>query len=715
MTGKHPNTSKNPTAKSRRATADRRQPTALLAFLLLLYPYVHGQNPEAVLLVANKHSNTLSFIDPKTYEVKQTIPTGPNPHEITVTPDQRTAYLSSYKAPGNTISVIDLVKRQQVKEISTGTFTRIHGAAMAPDGKNAYFTAGQTGYVVEIDTKTNEVTRTIPTHGKISHMVYVSTDGKRLYTANITSENISVIDRKTGELITQIPCGPGCEGLAFTPDGKYLWALNQTGGTITVIDLATHKPTGTFECKGMPVRCRFTADGKRALVAGWVKEGTLTVIDVATKKEIKRIPVGDYAIGVELSVDEKYAFVGCEDSEEAQQMPDGTERIKVKTTDSDGIHVVDLEKLEVVSVIKSGLGPDPMVMWYPPSEAGKRDVAGKYTVLDIKSGNNNPRNSEGDFITLKDGRILYVYSKYTGSSDSDFAPADLAGRYSSDGGKTWTASDQIILKNEAKMNIMSVSLLRLANGQIGMFYLRKNSVDDCVPMMRISGDEGKTWGVPKPCIADRKGYFVLNNSRVRQLKSGRILIPVSLHKTPDTKWNNRGILRSYYSDDNGKSWKSGKAVPNPDSVITQEPGIVALKDGSLLMNIRANGGFQYYSFSRDQGESWSPLTPGPIPSPVSPASIARIPSTGDLILVWNDNGAKGEGYFKGKRTPLTLAISKDEGKSWQHLKNLENDPEGTFCYTAIHFTKDHVLIGYSMGAGLDQARIVRIGLDEIYN
>ncbi len=339
-----------------------------LLLFAMITPAVHSYRAAPVLLVANKHSNTLSFINPKTFKVIESIPTGPNPHEIAITPDQRFAYLSSYKAPGNTISVIDLVNRKQIKEINTGQYTRIHGVAMAPDGKNAYFTAGQTGYVVEIDTKTNEITRTIPTGGKISHMVYVSADSKRLFTANITSENISVIDRQTGTLITKIPCGAGCEGLAFTPDGKYLWAGNQTAGTITVIDLANYKPIETFECKGMPVRIRFTADGKRALVAGWVKEGTLTVIDVATRKEIKRIRVGDFAIGVELTVDERYAFVGCEDSEEVQIMPDGSEKIKVKTTDSDGIHVVDLKTLEVVSVIKSGLGPDPMVMWFPPKK-----------------------------------------------------------------------------------------------------------------------------------------------------------------------------------------------------------------------------------------------------------------------------------------------------------------------------------------------------------
>ncbi len=318
-----------------------------------------------ILLAANKHSNTLAFVDPKGFDVLETISTGPNPHEITVTPDQRFAYLSNYAPPGNTISVIDLRNRRHIKQIPTGEIGRIHGTAMAPDGRHAYFTAGQTGYVVEVDTKTNEVVRNIPTHGKISHMVYLSPDARYLLTANIVSENISLIDRKTGNLVKQIPAGKGVEGMAFTPDGQKLWALNQTGGSITIIDVKSWEPEETFPCEGMPVRIRFTTDGSRALIANWVKEGKLTVMDVRTRKEIKRIPVGDYAIGIELSPGERFAFVGCEDAQKAEALKDGSEKTEAHKNTSDGIHVVDLEKLEVIDVIKTGLGPDPMIMWHP--------------------------------------------------------------------------------------------------------------------------------------------------------------------------------------------------------------------------------------------------------------------------------------------------------------------------------------------------------------
>ena len=76
----------------------------------------------------------------------------------------------------DTLCFIDLVRSKHITQIPTGKFTRVHGTAIAPDGKHAYFTAGQTGFVVEVDTRTNRVTRGIPTHGKISHMARLAVE-----------------------------------------------------------------------------------------------------------------------------------------------------------------------------------------------------------------------------------------------------------------------------------------------------------------------------------------------------------------------------------------------------------------------------------------------------------------------------------------------------------------------------------------------------------
>ncbi|MCK3684192.1 sialidase family protein [Maribellus sp. YY47] len=349
----------------------------------------------------------------------------------------------------------------------------------------------------------------------------------------------------------------------------------------------------------------------------------------------------------------------------------------------------------------------------------KKEIKAPQTVLKLSPSEDNPRNSEGDFITLKDGRILFVYSRYKGESTSDHAPAYLAGRTSSDNGKTWTTEDEVILENEGGMNVMSVSLLRLQNGEIAMFYLRKNSTEDCIPMLRISTDEAKTWSEAITCITDKEGYFVLNNDRVIQLKDGRLLMAVARHSFPGGEWKNQGDLFSYYSDDNGKTWKSGAQVPNDTDVITQEPGLIEMNDGRVMMYIRASGGFQRLSYSSDRGETWGPIQFSNICSPLSPATIEKIPETGDWLMVWNFNdGADPD--IRGKRTPLSTAISKDEGNTWEHIKNIVSDPDGWYCYTAIHFLDDNqVLLGncagsQSQGTGLSVTDLTLLDMNWIY-
>jgi sialidase-1 len=343
---------------------------------------------------------------------------------------------------------------------------------------------------------------------------------------------------------------------------------------------------------------------------------------------------------------------------------------------------------------------------------------GKETVFKTKSGLKNPRNTEGDFVTLKDGRILFIYTHFTNISPlgTDWSNACLMSRYSDDNGKTWSKKDKLVVKQEGTMNVMSVSLLRMQNDEIALFYLKKNSMSDCIPYMRISTDEAKTWSEPIQCISDRKGYFVVNNNRVIKLKNGRLLMPAAYHPVPEGgvwgKGSDLGHIYCYYSDDYGRTWRPGKEVPNPDDMLAQEPGVVELKNGDILMYIRNDTGFQYLSYSKDKGETWSPAEKSNIKSPLSPASMARVPSTGDLLMVWNNRSVIGEQYRK--RSPFNIAISKDEGKTWTNIKTIEDDPDGNFCYGAIHFTKNHVLIAYGVWTEYINEYITRISLDWIY-
>lgn len=327
----------------------------------------------------------------------------------------------------------------------------------------------------------------------------------------------------------------------------------------------------------------------------------------------------------------------------------------------------------------------------------------KSTSLFLEASTVTPRCSEGDFILLKDNRILTIYTRFI-NGKGDHSNAVLSGRISSDGGYTW-GDERDIVTNGGKQNVMSVSLLRLKNNEIALFYLVKNSITDCYPVMRVSKDEGETWSAAIACVTPKSGYYVLNNSRVIQLKSGRLLMPLSLHTTKDSGLNENGHIFCCYSDDNGQMWSRSGFVTKGKDMVTQEPGVVELNNGKILLYMRTNLGFQYYSYSKDLGKSWSVAQVGNLRSAQSPALITRDPYSDNLIAIWNDN--------KLARTPLCFALSKDEGVTWTHKMLIENNPNLWYAYPAILFLpNDAVLLSYSMGKpeqwGLESFSISRI-------
>lgn len=339
------------------------------------------------------------------------------------------------------------------------------------------------------------------------------------------------------------------------------------------------------------------------------------------------------------------------------------------------------------------------------------------TLLVIEPNEENPRNSEGDIIELKDGRLCLIYTRFRGGS-GDHAAADLAMRISDDHGRNWS-EDRIVVQRSGGLNVMSVSLLRLASGQIALFYLRKTSKEDCRPLMCISSDEAETWSQPTVCITDKVGYYVLNNDRAVQLRAGRLVLPVAWHQGPGRARDTAGVIMCYLSDDNGKTWRRSKDsfkgyAPNGQRITVQEPGIVELKGGQLMMFIRTNTGNQYICHSQDGGETWSKAQPSNLASPLSPASIEHIPWTNDLLCVWNDHSGIHK-YPAGRRTPLCLAISQDEGKTWSRSRIIEDNPDGWYCYTAVTFVRNRAILTYCAGdkeiGGLNRLKVLALSRD----
>ena len=329
------------------------------------------------------------------------------------------------------------------------------------------------------------------------------------------------------------------------------------------------------------------------------------------------------------------------------------------------------------------------------------------TLLLVKATEENRRYGEGDLIELKDGRLCFVYTQYT-AGWRDAHNADIVARTSGDGGKTWTEPRVLVSRAEAKQNVMSASILRLKAGELLLFYLRKNSLTDCQVYVRRSTDEFETLSEPARVSVD-DGYIGCHNDRAVQLSSGRIVLPTSAHTIYKQENGKRepeffrsGAAKVYYSDDKGRTWQGDPGEIAPRSITQHEPGVVELKDGRLWMYMRTVQGAIYGCYSSDGGVHWTEPKPTPLDSPEAPATIKRIPWTRDLLCVWNDH----TGYHalpRSIRSPLCLAISEDEGKTWSKPRVLEAGPpddgwrsvaRSYYSYTSMTFVKDRVILSY---------------------
>lgn len=337
-------------------------------------------------------------------------------------------------------------------------------------------------------------------------------------------------------------------------------------------------------------------------------------------------------------------------------------------------------------------------------------------VCDIAADSEHPRNSEGAFVTLKSGRILFFYTQFYGGRNDESA-ARIVSIFSDDAGITWGKKPEVVVENAGHENVMSVSALRLKSGKIALVYLIKNSFHDCRPWIEFSSDEAQTWSAPK-LVVDAPGYFVLNNDRVVQLNSGRLIVPVAFHRArgSDPKssltFDPRALAMWFLSDNEGKTWREADswwAIPVASKSGLQEPGIVELAQGRIFGWARTDQGSQFGFASTNAGQTWSAPTPTALKSPTSPASIKRLPNSADLLAVFNDHS--GEFPFKkDRRTPLVSAISNDDGRTWPTRKVLEDDPNGMFCYTAIHFVDNAVLLAY-LDFNTNVLRIRRVDLE----
>ena len=322
--------------------------------------------PRRSLLALSKRNHTLAIVDPATLGVIARLPVGPDPHEVIASSDGTKAYVSIYGfGRYHALSVLDIVAQKALPDIDTGALTGPHGLTFV--GGKVWFTAEGAKAIARFDPATSTIDWIMGTGQNRTHMLYVTRDEKKIYTTNVNSGTVSILEevalpplgpppgmrsqpsassppppaaapRRMDWNETVIQVGRGDEGFDVSPDGRELWTANAQDGSLSIIDLASKKVTATLDAKIFASnRLKFTPDGKLVLITS-LRDGDLVIYEAASRKEYKRVRIGHGAAGILTDPVNGRAFVAC--------------------TPDNYVTAVDLKTLEVNGRVDVGGEPD---------------------------------------------------------------------------------------------------------------------------------------------------------------------------------------------------------------------------------------------------------------------------------------------------------------------------------------------------------------------
>src|SRR5579864_1727545 len=167
---------------------------SLLLILAILAPALHAQTSKESLLALSKRDHTLAIVDPSTLKVIAKAPVGNDPHEVIASSDGKTAYVSNYGGGAyNTLAVIDLVGQKALPSIDLGALRGPHGLDFV--GGKVWFTAEAAKAIGSYDPATQKIDWILGTGQNRSHMIYVSNDLKHIFTTNVSSGTVSIIEK----------------------------------------------------------------------------------------------------------------------------------------------------------------------------------------------------------------------------------------------------------------------------------------------------------------------------------------------------------------------------------------------------------------------------------------------------------------------------------------------------------------------------------------
>jgi DNA-binding beta-propeller fold protein YncE len=295
---------------------------ALLLILLFAGVAVCSASDDGLLLVANKGEQTLGIVDPSMgRQVALIAESGVTGHEVVASPDGKLAFVPIYGnsgvglpgTDGRTIDVIDLQQRRVVHKIEFDHGVRPHCAVFGPKDGMLYVTTELDKAIAVIDPHTFKIVGKIPTEEAESHMLAISPDGRRGYTANVGPGTVSVVDMQGRKKLDVIKVANHVQRISVSPDGRWVFTSDTEKPRLAVIDTKTNKIDHWIELPGEGYGSASTPDGKWLLIA-MPTANAVAVIDLASLRVAKAINVPAAPQEVLIRPDGRVAYVSCDRS-----------------------------------------------------------------------------------------------------------------------------------------------------------------------------------------------------------------------------------------------------------------------------------------------------------------------------------------------------------------------------------------------------------------
>jgi DNA-binding beta-propeller fold protein YncE len=278
---------------------------------------LHAQS----LLVVNQGDTSVSIVDPASERPIATVAektTGVHGHEIAASADGHLAFVPIYGSSGvgkpgidgHDMLVVDLASRSIVGDIDFGHGVRPHFPLLDPVSGMLYVTTELDKTVTVVDPQTRKIVGAIPTGQEQSHMLAISHDGRRGYTANVGPGTISVLDLVGRKTMAVIPVSSEVQRVSISTDDKLVFTSDQTKPQLAVIDTATNKVKTWVALPGTGYGTAATLDGRWLLVAV-PSMNQVAVVDLNRMQVARRIDVARMPQEVLMRPDGKVAYVSC--------------------------------------------------------------------------------------------------------------------------------------------------------------------------------------------------------------------------------------------------------------------------------------------------------------------------------------------------------------------------------------------------------------------